>query len=446
MVARNLSRPDDLIELGARFGPQEGEPATETLWALVDRDKAELLAICADLIKIPSVYPGQMEAIVDFVCAYLSAAGIEHRIVRAPDNTPGIVAKVGTPGGKVAIFNGHNDVVPVGELARWDYSPYCGTITETEILGRGASDMKCGVGIMLFIAKKMSELQLQLKGELHLHIVHDEENGGLMGTKFLIDEGYSEGAEFCMIPEPTTYSNVEVGQKGSMRAEIVTYGKPVNSSIINYVGENAVHKMVRVLNSLPELTEMKATFGEDEHELLEDSRAVIRKCLGVPGVEQAIDHVNVNIVSVAGGDSMTMTPEVCCAHIGVLAPAMVPMSSVKDRLEAIVARECPKGGTEVRYHRSSDGASTGVDTPLVRSALKHARALWAKKVVAAHQWATSDAKYYRHSGIPTIQYGPANVQGIHAYNECVDQAEILNCAKVYLAVLNDLIGFQDVRD
>lgn len=444
MVAGDPYVPPDLADTRGGPGCQKGRngSAKETLWALVDRDMAELLSICADLVKIPSVYPGQMEAIVDFVCAYLSAAEIEHKIVRAPDNTPSIVARVGTPGGKIGIFNGHNDVVPVGELARWDYSPYCGTITETQILGRGTSDMKCGVGIMLFIAKKIRELPLPLKGELRLHIVHDEENGGLMGTKFLVDAGHSDGAEFCLIPEPTTYNNVEVGQKGSMRAEIVTFGKPVNSSIINYVGENAVHKMVRVLNSLSELTEVRASFGEEGQELLEASRDVIRECFGIPEVERAIDHVNVNIISVVGGDGNTMTPEVCRANISVLTPASIPMSEVKERLEAIVARECPNGGVEINYHRAFNGASTSVDTPLVRSTLEHARTLWGKKVVAAHQWATSDAKYYRYVGIPTIQYGPANPRGIHAYNECVDKAEIANCAKVYFAVLNDLIGFE----
>ena len=33
-------------------------------------------------------------------------------------------------------------------------------------------------------------------------------------------------------------------------------------------------------------------------------------------------------------------------------------------------------------------------------------------------------------------------QGIHAYNECVDIAEIIHCAKVYFGVLDDLIGFE----
>ncbi len=414
----------------------------ETLWALVDENRAELLEICSSLIKIPSVHPGQMEAIVDFVCAYLADAGIQYEVVRAPDNTPSIIASVGEKAGQVGIFNGHNAVVPVGDLGRWDFSPYCGTITEGQILGRGTSDMKCGVGMILFIAKKISQENLRLKGELRLHIVHDEEKGGQMGSVFLVEQGYADGADFCMIPEPTTYNNVEVGQKGSILAEITTYGKPVNGSVINYVGENAVHKMVRVLNRLPELAQIRARFSGDQQQLLEDSRMVIRECLNVPGVEQAIDSVNVNIMSVAGGTSKTMTPETCSARIGILSPAAVPLAVVKEKLGAILAEECPKGGVEIEYLRSYDGATTDVDTPLVRSTLKHARDLWGKRVVAAHQWATSDAKYYRYKGIPTIQYGPANVPGIHAYNECVDIAEIIHCAKVYFGVLDDLIGFE----
>ena len=40
---------------------------------------------------------------------------------------------------------------------------------------------------------------------------------------------------------------------------------------------------------------------------------------------------------------------------------------VKEKLGAILAEECPKGGVEIEYLRSYDGATTDVDTPLVLS-------------------------------------------------------------------------------
>lgn len=411
----------------------------QKLWNLVEERKDELLAICADLIKIPSVTPQQCESIVDFVTAYLSDAGISYQVVRGPDETPSILAQVGN-GGKTAIINGHNDVVPVGELNRWDFSPYCGTITDRQILGRGTSDMKCGVGIGLFLAKLIQQEKLGFSGTLKLQIVHDEESGGEKGSMWLIENGYADGADFVLIPEPTSYNNVEVGQKGSMRIRITTTGTPVNGSIINYVGENAVHKMVKILDRMGELAQLEGTWYPNQEQVLRDSKDVIRDSFGVEGVEDAIDHVNVNIMWVDGGLSGTMTPEVCQAMVATLVPVGISTQAVKDKIDQIIAEEGMRGVT-VEYPRCKDGACTDVDTDLVRSAVDNAQAVWGRKVVPAYQWATSDAKFFRYRGIPTIQYGPANTEGIHAYNENVDIEDVVNCAKTYMGILEDLIGF-----
>lgn len=412
----------------------------ERLWKLVDQKQEELLAVCADLIKIPSVTPGQCESIVDYVTAYLSAAHIPYQVVRGPENTPSILAHVGRDGGKHVVINGHNDVVPVGELSRWDFSPYSGTITDKHILGRGTSDMKCGVGMALFLAKMIQNENLNLNGKLTLQIVHDEESGGEKGSMWLIDNGYADGVDYCLIPEPTSYNNIEVGQKGSMRIQITTYGTPVNGSIINYVGENAVHKMIRILNRLGELAKLEGTYREDQQQVLKDSKDVIRESFGVAGVEDAIDHVNVNIMRVDGGLSNSMTPEICEAMVAALVPVGISTQAVKERIDQMIEEEGLSRVT-VEYPRCKDGACTDVSTGLVQSAVSNAQAVWNKKVVPAYQWATSDAKFFRYRGIPTIQYGPANTEGIHAYNETVDIEDVVNCTKTYFGILEDLIGF-----
>lgn len=410
------------------------------LWQIVEEEKGELLEICSDLIKIPSVTPEQNEAIVDFVTAYLTASGIKNRVVRGPENTPSILAEVGLEEGKTAVINGHNDVVPVGDLTRWNFSPYSGTITDKHILGRGTSDMKCGVGMALFLLKMIQKHHLNLKGKLKLQIVHDEESGGEKGSMWLVDNGYADDIDFCLIPEPTSYNNVEVGQKGSMRVLITTYGTPVNGSIINYVGENAVHKMIKILNRLDEISKLKGVYSDEQQQVLKDSKNVIMDCFGVEGVEDAIDHVNVNIMRVDGGLGNSMTPEVCEALIGTLVPVGIPTQAVKDKIDQIIKEE-KMTGVKVEYPRCKDGACTDVNTELVKSAVDNAQQVWNRKVVPAYQWATSDAKFFRYKGIPTIQYGPANTEGIHAYNENVDIEDVVNCTKIYFGILEDLIGF-----
>ncbi len=419
----------------------KNQAVKEALWKLVDEEKSELLQICADLIKIPSVTPAQCESILEHVTCFLSDCSISYQVVRGPDEMPSIIAEVGEEEGPVAIIDGHNDVVCPGDLSKWRFSPYCGTITDTQILGRGTSDMKCGVGLALFIAKKIKEKKLKLKGKLRLFIVHDEEAGGEKGSMYLIEHGYADDCSFCLIPEPTSYNYVEVGQKGSVRMKVVTHGTPVNGSIINYVGKNAIHEMMRFLSKIDELCEMDGIYFENQQQVLLDSKRIIRECFDEEGVENAIDRINLNLMDIDGGTSNSMTPEVCTALVGMLVPVGIKTEDIVKKVQEICERE---GITdiEITYPRLKDGACTDVDTPLVRSTVANATEIKGETVYPAYQWATSDAKFFRYHNIPAIQYGPANSLGIHSYNEDVEIKDILDCTKVYFGVLEDLIGFE----
>lgn len=412
----------------------------ERLWQLVDEEKDDLLRICSNLIKIPSVDKNGIEIIVRYVCGFFDGLGIPYEVLRPVDDTPCIVAALGEGGGPAGIFNGHNDVVETGDVSRWEYDPFCGTVTDTKVLGRGASDMKCGVAVFLFIAKLIVNYGLKLKGRLYFHIVHDEEQGGEKGSMWLTEHGYADGADFCLITEPTSYNNIEVGQKGSARLRLRTYGTPVNGSVINYVGESAVHSMIRVLSRIGALSELTGEVSSEEARVIEDSKRIICGAMGLDDVGPAIDHVNVNISGFDGGDGSTMTSEMCEATVGLGIPFMVSRSQVEEKLREII--DDAKVHCDVEVLRWKDGAKTDVGSELVRTVVENCEYVRKRKIWPSYQWATSDAKYYRYRGIPTIQYGPSNNKGIHSYNEDVNIEDIVNCAKTHLAVVEDLIGFE----
>lgn len=411
------------------------------LWELVDEHRGELLGICSDLIRIPSVDAEGIEEILGYVCRFFEGLGIGYEVFRPVDETPCIVAQVGVDGGAVGIFNGHNDVVETGDVSRWDFDPFCGTITDSQILGRGASDMKCGVAVFLFIAKMIVENGLKLKGKLKFHIVHDEEKGGEKGSLWLTEHGFADGADFCIVTEPTSYNNIEIGQKGSARLRLRTYGKPVNGTVINYVGESAVHNMLRVLSRINELSELEGTVTAAEADVIADSKFIICKAMGLSDVGAAIDHVNVNISNVTGGSGSTMTAEVCEATVGLGVPFMITRAQVHEKLMAIINETGVR--CDVEYVRWKDGAGTDINSALVRSVVENCEYVRQRKIWPTYQWATSDAKYYRYLGIPAIQYGPSNNRGVHSYNENVEIIDIVNCAKTHFAVVADLIGFDE---
>ena len=102
------------------------------------------VALTADLIRCRSVTPAEAGALFlletllaghGFACTRIKRGGIDNLFARWG------VGK----NGKSFAFNGHTDVVPVGDLSQWQSDPFGGDIKEGVLYGRGAVDMKSGV-------------------------------------------------------------------------------------------------------------------------------------------------------------------------------------------------------------------------------------------------------------------------------------------------------------
>ena len=75
----------------------------------------------------------------------LGTAGFEcHRADRG--GVANLFARWGKKGANRSFgFNGHVDVVPVGDLAAWTQDPFGAAVIDGWMFGRGATDMKSGV-------------------------------------------------------------------------------------------------------------------------------------------------------------------------------------------------------------------------------------------------------------------------------------------------------------
>ncbi len=410
---------------------------------MIDERKDELLNLTSELIKIPSVNPnGEIQEVIDYIYKYLEHESIEKEILSIKEEFPNIIASYGKNDGKTLILNGHADVVPVGDRDKWDFDPFSGEITSNQILGRGTSDMKAGLAGILFAVKLLAQNKIELDGNIKLHIVSDEETGGDFGTKWLLDSGYADHAYACLVAEPTSYSNCEVGQKGSLWIHLKSYGKSAHGSIGQYVGENAITKLMKVLSKIEKMSEIKGKFDESQRQVLKDSKSIAKGALKVEGVENVIDHVAVNIGTIKGGIKTNMVPDFCEAAVDIRMPIGVKADDIKGEVKNIID-DLDLTGIEYDFNWNSDANYTDVEEDIVKSAVNNAEKIWDKEVLPAYQWASSDARYYRYKNIPTIQYGPANTEGIHSYNENVDIEDIINSTKVYIGIIIDLLKKED---
>ncbi|MBR5139572.1 MAG: M20 family metallopeptidase [Clostridia bacterium] len=108
-----------------------------------------------------------------------------------PDFTPGkdftgrenLAAKIsGSNSVKSLMLAAHADTMPIGDLSLWTVAPTDGIIKEGRIYGRGACDDKYALASMLFFAKAIKELNIDLKNDLYLTAYVDEEFGGGNGA------------------------------------------------------------------------------------------------------------------------------------------------------------------------------------------------------------------------------------------------------------------------
>ena len=145
-------------------------------------DAAELTA---ELIRCPSVTPEDGGALA-LLESWLEPAGFE--CVRADrGDVANLFARWGPKGhAKTFGFNGHTDVVPVGDAAAWTVPPFGGEVHDGVLFGRGATDMKSGVAA--FAAAAIDFVRnTPPDGAIILAITGDEEGDATDGTTALLD-------------------------------------------------------------------------------------------------------------------------------------------------------------------------------------------------------------------------------------------------------------------
>ncbi len=145
------------------------------------------IQLAQDLVRCPSVTPAEGGALdlmqdelckLGFDCTRLPFGNGVARI----DN---LFARRGTNGPHFA-FAGHTDVVPAGDLDKWQHDPFSGVLRDGKLFGRGAADMKGGVAA--FVAAVAEFIQhTPDAGSISLIITGDEEADADFGTVKMIE-------------------------------------------------------------------------------------------------------------------------------------------------------------------------------------------------------------------------------------------------------------------
>ena len=213
----------------------------------------DAVALTAALIRCVSVTPADGGALA-LLETLLSAAGFDcMRVDRG--GTPNLFARWGARGATRSFgFNGHTDVVPVGDATAWTHDPFGGAIVDGYLYGRGATDMKSGVAA--FAAAAIDFVRATPPdGAVILAITGDEEGEATDGTVALLDWMATTGERMthCLVGEPTCPATMgemmKIGRRGSMTAYITAAGIQGHSAYPDRA-KNPLSALVQLLRHL----------------------------------------------------------------------------------------------------------------------------------------------------------------------------------------------------
>jgi acetylornithine deacetylase/succinyl-diaminopimelate desuccinylase-like protein len=137
--------------------------------------------------------PGDVTEAAGFLQNILEGEGLTVTRYEAAPGKINLHARLkGSGKAKPIVLLHHMDVVPA-DTSRWDpVDPFGGELKDGHIWGRGAIDMK-GTGVLqLYAFLTLARQKIPLDRDVIFLAVNDEEIGGTMGTRYLLDHHYDE--------------------------------------------------------------------------------------------------------------------------------------------------------------------------------------------------------------------------------------------------------------
>lgn len=211
------------------------------------------VALTAALVRCPSVTPAEGGALV-LLDDILSAAGFTcTRVDRG--GISNLYARWGRQGANRTFgFNGHTDVVPLGDEAAWTMPPFGAEIKDGYLYGRGSTDMKSGVAAFAAAAIDFVT-NTPPDGAVVLAITGDEEDVALDGTVALLDwmSANNEAMSVCLVGEPTCPNEMgeamKIGRRGSLTGWLTVTGVQGHSAY-PHRAINPLHAGAKLLDRL----------------------------------------------------------------------------------------------------------------------------------------------------------------------------------------------------
>jgi acetylornithine deacetylase/succinyl-diaminopimelate desuccinylase-like protein len=236
-----------------RRGSASGEPMLDST-----------ASIARDLIRFDTSNYGEGKAngeraAAEYIGALLEQLGAVPQYFDSEPGRTSVVARIAgaDPSKPALVVHGHTDVVPA-EAANWSVDPFEGVIKDGMLWGRGAVDMKNMNAMIITALQDIHASGAQPARDLVIAFFADEENGGVFGSHFIVDnhpelfagatEAISEVGGYSVTVNGQRAYLLQTGEKALIWVKLVAHGTAAHGSRV--ITDNAVTKLAHAVATL----------------------------------------------------------------------------------------------------------------------------------------------------------------------------------------------------
>jgi succinyl-diaminopimelate desuccinylase len=332
---------------------------------------------------------------------------------------PNIIARIAGESSKRTVWIlSHLDVVPEGDLSKWDTEPFQAVVKDGKIFGRGTEDNNQGLVSAILMAKSFISAEITPLYNVGLVMVADEETGSKYGLEYLMEhhKDLFNKDDLFIVPDAGEADStmIEVAEKSILWVKFKTIGKQVHASMPER-GINAFKAASNLAVALDEL-----------HQIYNAVDPVFDPAIST--FEPTKKEANVPNVNTIPGDD-----------VFYLDCRILPQYSIAEVMEKIaeICREIEnKFGVKIEISTEQEeqaAPATSVDAPVVKSLEKAIKSVYKVDARPMGIGGGTVAALFRRAGFNAAVWATLDDLA-HQPNEYCVIDNMVNDAKVFASV------------
>ncbi|MCD6375628.1 MAG: M20 family metallo-hydrolase [Caldisericaceae bacterium] len=401
----------------------------QRIFNYLDGLRTEAINLNKAIVPIKALGPtnggtGEMEK-AEFLKNYLKTIGIKE-IKECPASDPRIpgglrpnlIAKIPGQVSRTVWILGHMDVVPEGDLSKWDTNPFEAVVKGNKIYGRGTEDNHHAIVTGCLVAKTFNDLGIKPYYSLGLAFVADEETGSKYGLQHLLETqpNLFKDDDLIIVPDAgeKDSSMIEVAEKSILWVKFKTIGKQTHASMpANGINAfKAASHLVVALDELHQIYDQKDDLFDPPESTFEPTR----KEANVP-----------NINTIPGEDIFYLDCRILPGY--EIEEVLKTISKISERIEKKFNVKI-EISTE-QYEQAAP--STDVNAPVVQALKNAIKDVYNVEAKPKGIGGGTVAAFFRRKGLPAAVWSTIEDMA-HEPNEYDVLDNIVNDAKVFAHV------------